>query len=122
MSRQHERTTLLSQDTAAAIRYYCFGNQGEFFERYRTELGMSRSTFYRVMQGEYATMENVNEVELLAKRLGVTDKKGGSLFLAKARLTTQLVQVSDQVVASASIKALESLREFLKENRGALLA
>ena len=122
MPRTQERTTLLSRDTSSAVRYFCFGNLSEFYRRYRGELSMSRATFFRVLQGEYATEENVNLVELLAVRLKITDKKGGSSYLIKSQLTSQFVDIADKVLRKASIQALDELREFLKENRGVFLA
>ena len=122
MPRRTDRTTLLSRDTAAALRYFCFGNQSEFYDRFKTDLGMSRATFYRVMQGEYATDENVQYVELLAKRLKLTDRGGGSSYLVKARLTARLVELCSVVTRRGTVKAIEDIREFLKENKAVLLS
>ena len=122
MPRNPERTTLLSRDTASAIRYFCFNNPAEFYERFKNDLGMSRATFYRVMQGEYATPENVQYIELLAKRLKLTDKGGGSSYLVKGRLTSKFVELAQVVVSRGTIKSVEDLRVFLKENKGVLLS
>ena len=122
MPRNTERTTLLSRDTAAAIRYFCFGNTGEFYKRFKNDLGMSRATFYRIMQGEYATPENVSWIGHLAKRLKLTDKGGGSSYLVKVRLMTKLVELSDAVASKSTVKTVDDLRAYLKLNRGILLS
>lgn len=122
MSRPCERTTLLSRDTVAAIRYFCFGNIGEFFERFKIDIGMSRSTFYRVMQGEYATSENVQYIELLATRLKLTDKGGGSSYLVRGRLTVKLVRICKTVIAKCDIKSIDNLRAYIKEYGSILLS
>lgn len=122
MSRNATRTDLLSRDTAGAIRYFCFGNVGEFYKRFKNELGMSRSTFYRILQGEFATPENIKYVELLAVRLKVADKGGGSLYLVKSRLAAKHVELSKKVLSRLSPESISNLRKFLEEHRGVLLS
>lgn len=122
MPRKLERTTLLSRDTAQAIRYFSFNNCSEFYVRYHTELGMSRATFFRLLQGEYATIENARSIELLAQRLGLSDKKGGSSYLVKSRIVTQFVQIVEQVITRSTVESLNALQEFLGEHKGIMIS
>lgn len=120
MGRGCERSTLLSRDVAAAIRHYCFNNLSQFYGRYAYELGVSRSSFFRIMQGEYATSGNVTAVEELARRLGLAEAGGGSQYLVRSRVTSRLVRLVDRVLSEPTVANLDELRKFITTNRGVL--
>lgn len=114
---------ILSRDVAIALKHYCFNNITEFFRRYENELNMSKATFHRIVQGEYTSVDKINEVVILAKKLGlVLDDKEGCEWLVKKNLMGELIKKCVTLTNNPSIHNLGEVKTFIDKYRLAVLS
>ena len=122
MSLQAEDTNTLSRDTISSIRFFCFATFSGFYDRYKSQLPMDRSTFYRVVTGENVRKENTDAVEFLAKKLGLIEMgKAGSDFVSQKTCIKKLYKNLESVFREPSMKNLAKLKAYADKFKGVIL-
>jgi hypothetical protein len=76
----------LTLDDISAIKQYCFGNLTEFWTRYEEPLAMARTTFYKIMQGNYVSEEYIDRIARVMAALAIHRESG-----LKGKLVAELV-------------------------------
>ena len=122
MSRPILRDTTISRDVISAIKNYSFNNLSEFYRRFKSMLHISRATFFRVMSTESTTMENVINIESLARRLNLMDKGGGSSYGAKRELTIDLVNAVKDFLKDSSDLNRDRLKRYIVQYEPLLIS
>lgn len=122
MSRPRTNDYRIDTGIRAAIKDYCFGALSEFYRRFHTLLPMSRATFFRVINSENTGMENVLSVEILARKLGLADRGGGSSYTVKKQCQKELVECVENFLADSSDINRDKLRRTVIEYKPILLS
>lgn len=115
MGRYKEKTDILSRDLIVSIKHYCFNNMSEFYERFKDDLPLCRSSFFSIMAGDHGSVLHVRCIEELGKKLNLADEKGGSVYAAKEWAIHQLVKLVMKHIRNSSITSLTKLEEFMDD-------
>ena len=121
MSRPITNDCRIDNGIEAAIRDHCFGNLSAFYKRFSTLLPMSRATFFRVINSENTSMENVMSVEMLARKIGLADRGGGSSYVVKKQCTREFIECVEDFLADSSDNNREKMRRTIIEYKPLLL-
>jgi hypothetical protein len=122
MGIRQSNLTLLSRDIAEAVKHHCFNNVTAFYKRHHHKLPFSKMTFYRILNGEYASVENVECLEKLCVDIGIGDKTGGSTYLVKARTYPILENLIDKLInpeieLAEIAKVIQEIKVFMRDHR-----
>jgi len=120
--RLDEKKDFMSRDLVALVRYFCFSNISEFYRRYSEELGVSRATFFRMIQGGAVAREKVAKVSEVCSRLGLLENEDECDWVAKKKLTIELVKRTKILCENPSINNLGNLKEHVDKHAFKLLS
>jgi len=109
-SKEHLSKSIISQ-----IRHYCFDNIGECHSRHKEELGMALTTFYKIMEGDYVSIEFIRRVETFAETLVVTPGE-----VTKRDIYRDLLNKIDAFSASEKMEDWIKVKNWIASYRGAL--
>lgn len=107
----------ISRETIAAIKYHCFNNMKEFYNRYKGYLKMSQPTLYKIMEGDYVSKEYIDNLNRLMELLGT--KTDG---LVKTTIIQKFVGYVEAFVQSQNMSDFNNMRDFLEAYRYAILS
>jgi hypothetical protein len=110
MGKKKDRVSL---DAIAKIRHESYNNLGEFYERYKSSLGvMAKTTFYKLMDGQIMSEELVKAVEDVAE---ILDMPNDMIVIdIMSNLADLLREMND---LPNSIEPILKLRNFYDTNK-----
>ena len=71
MARYLMRTEMISQDLAAAIKFYCYDNLTEFWRRNLQDTNLSSGRFLQIIRGMPASARELELISLIATEQGI---------------------------------------------------
>jgi len=66
-----KNTESLTEFEIAELKKICWNNTGEFYSRYREDLRMSQSWFYRAIQGKDVSEEKVQNIQKVLDKIRI---------------------------------------------------
>lgn len=117
-----KRNSILPRDIEGFIKQHCWDNIGEFYRRYKEQLGISQATFYRCLSGDYSSEDTVDAIMRVVRdnKIGFNEQETSAWEL-KSIYVKELIRFVDAILDNPSLNNLSELRIFTDKHRGHLV-